>query len=75
MSVEKKKHKKKKIFLYTPRAYKYLSILHGTSSCAFCITMWKEKYVTSSTKKKAFCYFPYLIALHMFGQFFLELLL
>lgn len=79
MSVKKKK-KKINIFVYSPRACKYLSILHGTT-CAFCISMWKEKYVTMFTqhlqqrKLQAFCYFPYLIALPKFGQSFLELLL
>lgn len=74
MSVKKKKKRKENIFVYAPRACKYLRILHRTSSCAFCISMWKEKYVTMFTqhlqrrKKQAFCYFPYLIALPKFGQ-------
>lgn len=52
MSVKKKKThtEKEKIFVYAPRACKYLNILHETSLYAFCISMWKEKYVTVFTQ-------------------------
>lgn len=55
MSVKKKTRKqthteKENIFVCAPRTCKYLSILHETSSCAFCISMWNEKYVTLFTK-------------------------
>lgn len=50
MSLKKEMKRKEIFFVYEPRACQYLSILHGTSSCALCVSIWKEKHVTMFTQ-------------------------